>query len=1054
MDVAMEDRRLEELFARFRDRGDVAALGEVFDATAPDLARIARRITRDRSEAEDVLQSTFLAAIEGAKSFESGRRVMPWLVGVLVRQAGLARRRRGALIPREIQREAAQRSEAEPSDVAAARETAEAIALALEKLSPADREVLVPLLVDGRRAVDIARELDRRPDTVSMRIHRGLARLRRLLAPGIGLGLVGTLLARRGLGSVRAHVIRAARLSVGAQPATQVAVSSAVVVGGVLVMKKLVIGACLCALVLSLGWIAWTRGDSAARLTDASPGAPRLSTSLVPAFGDQGENVETTHRATDSLRSTVASEGEPSTRIEIIDPDGRPAVGALVMIAIGTSPLTDTKTDAQGRIALAASREPAELYIGRANAFPHRADLVLDGEEHRVDLPRGLEVSGRVRVGGSVPEHSLQVGLCSNQLPFENKEMKAAFARLLACQYPDYLVLEQSTAVDGTFCWTGLPESWSGSIRIPWTYTLPDAAKRSFGNQFLKCERPGSGLVLELEKMPCLKGRIVEARTRAPLARAHVQAFVAWSDGGNTTEVGATADEAGRFETPLLEENFLTFELSSLTDANGLGTGSLKLQRSEIGPGLDLGDIPLERPESHDVQFVVRDPKGSAIPGAVANAGKLVSQATDERGLGALDSVPVETSSMRIYARGFWAGTVEIPRDAHDPLSVVLDPGNELAIELIGLSAYRQEDIELQLASEKPTFANSNSWLPDWTIREVTAGTCWSASPSSKVRKIGFTTCAVDDAGRFVAQDLQTDVPMTLRVFGPFQEQLDELVIEPLGRSERRCVKIQLKEPARILQGRVRSAEGDPIARTKITLTRADKESWSRECGADGSFHFPLPADGIFSLAASKRGWCDREIPTLESALSVSPLELRLEPGHDVTVDVFDGKGARVPDPHLDARAPSMSKVWLSSEDREGRLHIQDLPGTICTLTLRVGGIERDLAHDARVPEARFELPVLGNVEVSWDRTAVVVPSDTFDQIALRPCDSPRVLLEHMIQTDVRGSHTFSSMVPGEYTVAIERYVPGHPDMPEVYEVLTTPVHVTVVADQTTHVTL
>jgi hypothetical protein len=295
---------------------------------------------------------------------------------------------------------------------------------------------------------------------------------------------------------------------------------------------------------------------------------------------------------------------------------------------------------------------------------------------------------------------------------------------------------------------------------------------------------------------------------------------------------------------------------------------------------------------------------------------------------------------------------------------------------------------------------------------------------------------------------------MTLRVFGPFEEPLDEAVIEPLGRSERRQVKIQLKDPARVLRGRALSSEGNPIARMKITLSRADKESWSRESGADGSFLFPLPTDGTFDLMASKRGWCEREIPALDSALFSSPLELRLEPGHDVTVDVVDGHGARVPDPHLCARAPSMSKLWSSSEDREGRLHIQDLPGSVCTLTLRVGGIERDLAHDARVPEARFELPVLGNVEVAWDRSAVVVPSDTYDQIALRPRDSPRVLLEHMIQTDVRGSHTFSSMVPGEYTVAIERYVPGHPDMPEVYEVLTTPVHVTVVGDQTTRVTL
>src|SRR5690242_12244531 len=97
----MERGHLEDLFRRFRDRGDVAALGEVFDATAPDLLRVARRVTRDRAEAEDALQSTFLAAIEGAKGFDPQRELRPWLVGILVRQAGLARRRRGVRVPSE-----------------------------------------------------------------------------------------------------------------------------------------------------------------------------------------------------------------------------------------------------------------------------------------------------------------------------------------------------------------------------------------------------------------------------------------------------------------------------------------------------------------------------------------------------------------------------------------------------------------------------------------------------------------------------------------------------------------------------------------------------------------------------------------------------------------------------------------------------------------------------------------------------------------------------------------------------------------------------------------
>lgn len=60
----------EELFERFR-RGDAAALGELFDRVAPALLRIAVHLARDPGEAEDLLQATFLKAIEARFQFEA-----------------------------------------------------------------------------------------------------------------------------------------------------------------------------------------------------------------------------------------------------------------------------------------------------------------------------------------------------------------------------------------------------------------------------------------------------------------------------------------------------------------------------------------------------------------------------------------------------------------------------------------------------------------------------------------------------------------------------------------------------------------------------------------------------------------------------------------------------------------------------------------------------------------------------------------------------------------------------------------------------------------------
>ena len=79
----MGDGKLDRLFARWRRKQDVEALGRLLDATAPELLRIARHLSRDAAEAEDVLQATFLTAMERSASFDGERRFMPWAAGIL-----------------------------------------------------------------------------------------------------------------------------------------------------------------------------------------------------------------------------------------------------------------------------------------------------------------------------------------------------------------------------------------------------------------------------------------------------------------------------------------------------------------------------------------------------------------------------------------------------------------------------------------------------------------------------------------------------------------------------------------------------------------------------------------------------------------------------------------------------------------------------------------------------------------------------------------------------------------------------------------------------------
>jgi RNA polymerase sigma-70 factor (ECF subfamily) len=214
----MSPESIEAAFARFCERCDPAAMAEVFDRTAPELRPLARRLTRGRIEADDLIQETFLAAIENRASFDVSRPLMPWLVGILVRQASAARRRaRREVDPARFEL----KLQSAPDEDAEAGEFQRIVLDALSRLSSHDRAVLMPLLFDNKRAVQIARELGSRPDTIRMRIHRGLDRLRRLLPAGVvmpGLLGVGSSWSR-----VRATVLSSAARAGGAPLALPVA---------------------------------------------------------------------------------------------------------------------------------------------------------------------------------------------------------------------------------------------------------------------------------------------------------------------------------------------------------------------------------------------------------------------------------------------------------------------------------------------------------------------------------------------------------------------------------------------------------------------------------------------------------------------------------------------------------------------------------------------------------------------------------------------------------------------------------------------------------------
>ncbi|MFK7743389.1 MAG: sigma-70 family RNA polymerase sigma factor, partial [Planctomycetota bacterium] len=203
MDTA--DRQFES----FAKRGDITAFGKVYDATAAKLMKIAARLVRDAGEAEELVQQTFIAAIEAAESFEAGRRVEPWLAGILSNRIKRWRQTRRAVGGDEGVASDASRSAPDtddPAQQAAAHELRATLHERIDALTEPYRSVAALHLLNGLDPADVAYALDRAPATVRSQLMRAKRQLRAALPAGMFVAALAVP-ATRGIAAVKASVL-------------------------------------------------------------------------------------------------------------------------------------------------------------------------------------------------------------------------------------------------------------------------------------------------------------------------------------------------------------------------------------------------------------------------------------------------------------------------------------------------------------------------------------------------------------------------------------------------------------------------------------------------------------------------------------------------------------------------------------------------------------------------------------------------------------------------------------------------------------------------------
>lgn len=213
----MLGRRLERQFDRYRRRGDVASLGRVFDAVAPEVLGVAMHLARGPVEAEDLLQRTFVTAIERARSFDASERLVPWLLGILANHAREeARRGRRTPDPQRLP----ERESADPQAAAERSESLAALDRALDGVSDPARSVLVLRYRHGMEPAAIADALALAPATVRSHLHRGLERVRARAGSGALALALPALPGLRGLDEIRQAVLTLAHKTAIAQVAS------------------------------------------------------------------------------------------------------------------------------------------------------------------------------------------------------------------------------------------------------------------------------------------------------------------------------------------------------------------------------------------------------------------------------------------------------------------------------------------------------------------------------------------------------------------------------------------------------------------------------------------------------------------------------------------------------------------------------------------------------------------------------------------------------------------------------------------------------------------
>ncbi|QOZ23015.1 RNA polymerase sigma factor [Bradyrhizobium sp. CCBAU 51753] len=166
---------------------DEAAVRAIMQANNRRLFRLARGILRNDSEAEDVVQDTYVRAFTHLDQFRGESSLSTWLSRIAMNEAlGRVRRRPAGVEWSELPQGGHEAqiiqfplsSADDPERSMAQREIQHVVEHAIDELPEAFRLVFITRVIEGMNVEETADILDLKPETVKTRLHRARAMLR------------------------------------------------------------------------------------------------------------------------------------------------------------------------------------------------------------------------------------------------------------------------------------------------------------------------------------------------------------------------------------------------------------------------------------------------------------------------------------------------------------------------------------------------------------------------------------------------------------------------------------------------------------------------------------------------------------------------------------------------------------------------------------------------------------------------------------------------------------------------------------------------------------